>query len=282
MRTHYQYLLLRNTFVLLGCMFLESALFGQTRRAFPQGIEIRPGASNPIVILAVGAITTFDFGDEKPISLVCGLREKLGVQESDANFPGNLIHVRPNRELAGKTTNIMVETNRGRVSFFVKTVASPRGAVPGTFHNEIKVSTTPLPALKTGAGLAKFPVPGSLTKVQQAAANEFLTALANMPLATSQKERQQMVKGVRISWLTSTPYQNGSHKLVLFEVENKTKAPLTVERLHAAERPFAMQCSVKEIPPKQKARIAVVLPYELQEVTFVFPTFSAPFTLVKK
>src|SRR4051812_19437921 len=61
--------------------------------SLPRLLHISPETPADTVITAVGAVTTLDFGDEKPLRFISGLREQLGVEQSSAKFPGNLIHL---------------------------------------------------------------------------------------------------------------------------------------------------------------------------------------------
>lgn len=247
----------------------------------PALLEIGPDSPDATVITAVGAVTTLDFGDEKPLSLLSGLREQLGVEQSAPNFPGNLIHLRPSLELAGKMTNVIVETDHGRSSFFVKTIFDPSGAQRGTFHGEVRIQTaghvSHMKGLTDRVALLERELAETRTADARKAAaiqkqhdtemalqyergmKEVLGRLAALPVA-GQRKRQPARKAGDIVMTPVASTADGLSRVTLADLENTS----------GSTRPFnaatfekdghtVVQPDVRELLPKQKVRVAMVV-----------------------
>lgn len=246
----------------------------------PELMEIGPDSADATVVTAVGAVTTLDFGDEKPLSLIGGLHEQLGVEQSAPNHPGNLIHLRPSQELAGKITNVKVETDHGRVSFFVKTIFSPHGAERGTFHSEVRIRTaghvshlqglteriTALEeqvqqiraAERAKAAEMKKQYDTDVAQQFERGAKEVLDRLALLPVGGKQKRQPPQ----KVGDIVLTPVASagaGTSRVLLVDVENRAAVARPFNVSDFVKDVRYVRPEVRELQPRQKARIAVML-----------------------
>ncbi|MBA3714968.1 MAG: hypothetical protein H0W76_21320 [Pyrinomonadaceae bacterium] len=222
------------------------------RTHVPFRLDITPQSAPTVTVqCAVGAATTLVFPDEEPINIVSGLREQLGVQESNEKFAGRLLYLRPTMALAGITTNVIVETDHGHASFFVRTVFVPTGAGPGDFHGEVHIRTggadtarkkletqlaalgEQVGALKAGlrdAEVARLEAEQRAVAARNVGVDAGLTAalagFSRMPLKL-RKGRAVTIDGCRIRQLARLDH-DGAVWLV-YELRNGSKQPRRLE-----------------------------------------------------
>lgn len=267
----------------------------------PYRVEIGPTSPpETMIVLAVGAATVLDFGDEKPINFVAGLREKLGVQTSDETFPGNAIYLRPSLEMAGITTNISVETTHGRASFFVKTILNPQGAKPGEFTGEVRIRTAgylaemkrlkdEVAALKKDfaeAEAAKKEAEAAKTATQEKATKAFsegqrngvetgLASLLALPLEPKEKtHRLSADRNTSILRLAVAKTKGGY--IGWYEVINTGPTAQTINTVEVKGGQAVMAATAREILPREKARVLVYVMGEASYDTVVFTVSGTP------
>lgn len=248
----------------------------------PFRLAITP-ASHPETVIqcAVGATTMLIFDLEKPVGLKSGLFEQLGFEKSDKDYPGHVVYLRPTKALTGLTTNVVIETDVGRASFFVKVVHPEDGAKPGDFHGEVHIRTA-------GAERAKRKLEEKITELsgdverarnQVAAAEgamakaegraseardegrdegraEALAAMAQLPLK-GRKGRAVNAFGMRLRRLAGVEAEGATWWLV-YELRNTGKVPRKLEGVSVSgEGRTAVHAPAGDVLPGQSVRVSL-------------------------
>ncbi|MDQ3652345.1 MAG: hypothetical protein M3458_19150 [Acidobacteriota bacterium] len=220
------------------------------------------------------------FDMEKPVGLKSGLFEQLGYEKSDEDYPGHVVYLRPTKALTGLTTNVVIETDAGRASFFVKVVHPAHGVKPGDFHGEVHIRTSAAEAAKrkleekvtellSDVERARNQVAGAESarvKAEQRATEargegeeqgrvEALAGMAKLPLK-GKKGRAINTAGMRLQQLARVEAEGATW--LVYELRNTGKVPRKLDGVSVSgEGRTLMHAPNGDIFPDKSARVSL-------------------------
>lgn len=264
--------------------------------AIPHEDTLSDAQPEKTIVLAVGKVTTLDFGSVKPVNIAAGERESLGLYKSDPDYPGFLIHFRP--RAAGVNSNVIIETTEGKISFWVSTVAS---AQRGAFNEIVRIKMTK-GGYESELQKARAELATSAASLKRAE-EEKAIAVKDRDEATRRSEaargegRLQGIRDALTAFITqntkakgkavakdsiaaislASAVPQGKGIFAVYEIENRSKRAI---RLGAIERAI-VSTDLTEISPRARSRVGVYVEGAGTELSFNFEGGNSLTTILR-